>query len=61
LNRARFLEPGVKKFYESIEPKKRREKVMQSCKNNEFDFSLGVGQTRFFPKFSGAFFSFGHF
>jgi hypothetical protein len=61
MNLARFLEPGVKKFYESIEPKKRRKKVMQSCQNNDFDFSLVVRQTRFFTKFSGAFFSFGHF
>jgi hypothetical protein len=61
LNLARFLEPGVKKFYESIEPKKRREKVMQSCKNNAFYFSLGVRQTQFFAKFSGVLFIFGHF
>jgi hypothetical protein len=38
VNLARFLEPGVKKFYGFIEPKKRREKVMQSCKIFDFAF-----------------------
>jgi len=61
LNHARFLEPGVKKFYGFIEPKKRLKKVMQSYQKYDVDFLLDVRQTRFFAKFSSAFFRFGHF